>query len=213
MKKKGGAIKTVIICLCFGAAAFIFLLTAAQKASGEYAREEMAVAIARIPEGTEITKENIDTYFETRNLSAELLTGQSVTDVSALIGKRACRTISGMELVHKGDFTKEDDTRPSFKDPVEVSIALAAFSDGVSGTIRKGDLINIYGIDDQTGEIAYTLENVYVSGSFDSSGIQIQPGDNASTAVAFNVLLESGVDKEMYAGIENREVKVVKRNK
>lgn len=211
-KKKGGAIGTVIVCLCFGVVAFFSLLTVAKNATGQYERAEMVIAFSKVPKGTEITKENVNTYFATEKISAEILSSDSVVDIDTLIGKRATETIDEKEPIHNSDFTNEVDELKSFDNPIEASFALSAFSDGVSGTIRKGDHIDIYVNDKQSGESTCIMSDVYVSGSFDASGLRIDGGDGTSVASVFNIMLEKNQEEKFYTDTADKEIKITKIN-
>ena len=80
----------------------------------------------------------------------------------------------------------------------------------VSGTLRGGDRIHIYTVDEEIGQAYLTWDNVMVYQAFDSSGSLIPPQDTVSAATRINVLLEEGNAELFYSELYRGSLRVVK---
>ena len=80
----------------------------------------------------------------------------------------------------------------------------------VSGTLRSGDRIHIYTVDEELGQAYLTWDDVMVYQAFDSSGNLIPPQDTTSAAARINVLLEEGNAELFYSELYKGSLRVVK---
>ena len=80
----------------------------------------------------------------------------------------------------------------------------------VSGTLRSGDRIHIYTVDEELGETYLVWDNVMVYQTFDSAGNLIPPQDTLSAAARINVLLEEGTAELFYSELYRGSLRVVK---
>jgi len=80
----------------------------------------------------------------------------------------------------------------------------------VSGVLRKGDLINIYTVNEELGETYLLWSRVLVYQTFDSGGNLIAPEDTVTAAARINVLIEEGNAEQFYNEINNGSLRMVK---
>ncbi|WP_294359930.1 hypothetical protein [uncultured Clostridium sp.] len=212
MKAKKNSIRTISMILVFAVICFICLLMVARRASGNYDVVNLIVANQELPLNTEITEENVNKYFSEVTVNAELSSKDSIKDMKILVGKFTSEPIYKKELVHTASFSSKKEILEEYDDPYEGSIKVEEFSDAVSGTIRAGDYVNIYVIDELSNESKkVNKENaIYISNVFDSNGARIEPGDEESVAVSFNFYIEKSESQEFYENVTNKKIILTK---
>ena len=155
-----------------------------------------------ISEGTKITKDNIKEYFEIVDTKASFIPEGYITDASLLVDKFVNRNYKTKDVVTTdglSDLAKLNIS--NITHPVQVSFSLADLQSSVSGAIREGDYVNIYGMRNgfnANGEVVvvtndtYTFKHVYIERAYDSSGKEIDSADQESEAALFTVTIEEG---------------------
>lgn len=153
-----------------------------------------------IKENTKITSENINEYLKLSEVKESLIPEGYVTDASKILDKFSNRTYKAKDIVTEDGFTDSAKLNISnIKNPVQVSFSLADLSSSVSGTIREGDYVNIYGMRNgfnKDGEVVlltndtYTFKHVYIEKAYNSAGEEIDSNDNESEAALFTITIE-----------------------
>jgi hypothetical protein len=177
-----------------------------------YEKVNLVIATSEVPKGTEFTKENVKKYFSIQGVDKSLQTEQSIEDLNKLVGLYANEKIKAKDVISKESFSNHKDVIADLKDPVEVSFAISSFSDGVSGTIRKNDIIDIFYVDSNTHVATLAMPNVAVSSVYDTNGNLIQPGDDVTKAISISVYIEKEKETEFVESIANQNIKIVKQN-
>lgn len=170
--------------------------------------------------GTKFTKDNFSKYFSKKDIQESLIPKHFVVDEKEIIGKFAARDYSAKDIVTTdGLKDSEREYNANIKNPTKVSFSVGSVSDSVSGTIREGDYINIYGMtsgfngEGQAAKINnknYTFKHVYIDKAYDGSGVEIETSDKETEAALFTIIIEeSDVDifNEMIA---NSDLKLAK---
>lgn len=68
---------------------------------------------------------------------------------------------------------------------VKTSIATSSFTNAINGTVRRGDIISIYGKAGTNGDdVSYTNygENLYVEASYDNNGVECTKDGEIATS-------------------------------
>lgn len=87
------------------------------------------------------------------------------------------------QMVLKSDVAESDAILDKYKDGYEITaISADTFVGGVNGSVRKGDIVNIYALDPATEELVLMAENVYVSDAYDNSGNKITEDASVATS-------------------------------
>ncbi len=207
MKKAKG----ILIIIVIAAAIFGILIAVEKNAVSKYERVDMAVAVKEVPKGTKLTEENVGEYFEIRKCDASLDTQYNIKELSELEGKYLNRQIYGNTIIHTYDFSDSDFKNEAIKEKVLVSFGVGSLADSLSGTLRMGDVVNLYVVNAQTGESsALTKYSVIIEEAFDSSGILIGAGDKTSIATNFNISVDKLDESVFYEMMATGNVKVVK---
>lgn len=203
--------KAVLAGLALALVLFFGLLAVQNHLQKQYERIEAYVASKDIPKGTDITKENVSEYFEKKEIMKTLVNGSSIRKEKQLYGCYAAVKIKKGTLVYTHDFRSDTEETRTIKNPVEMSVKLSGFSDGVSGTIRKGDYVLLYFTDKTSGEIAVEwTEPVYIKESFDGTGINIAPSDTQSAASVFTIVVAHEKSDELSECLKKYDVTMVR---
>lgn len=182
-----------------------------------------------IASGTKITEENIDNILALNEIQVSLIPEDYITDREVLINKFVNKAYKAKDIITEDGLT---DTEKLYKDnienPINVSFSVDSLSTAVSGTIREGDYINIYGLRkpetrDNYGiavssslyevDEKFTFKHVYIDKAFDSTGKRISSlkGEEQETpATMFSIILDED-DVELFNEmLKNCEVRLAK---
>ena len=166
--------------------------------------------------GTKITEKNIDSLFVLSDVQVSLIPENYVTKSEDIVGKFVNREYKVNDVITTDGVT---DTERLYKDsienPIEIAFSVESLGAGVSGVIREGDYINIYGLrkkEDINAALAmsgysmetlyevdsdFTFKHVYVTKALDGNGVEVKPGTNdeeeesseATSTTLFNVII------------------------
>lgn len=184
--------------------------------------------------GTKITEKNIDAFFKLKEVPVSIIPEKFTTKSEDLVGKFVNREYKVNDIVTTDGVTDTERLyKDSIKNPIEIAFSVESLSAGVSGVIREGDYINIYGLrkkEDLTSttfgeetlfevDKAFTFKHVYVTKSLNSSGTEVKTGEesdesedanNAVSTTLFNVII-SEKDAEVFNEmLKNCDIKVSK---
>ena len=201
-----------IILAAFAAAAvtYIVLLNVEKNALSAYQKADCWMLTQTLERGTEITADNMDTLFCQTQVDVRHIPQDAVTSPEALLGSQAAITIPQGSMATLTMFTQSGRYRAALEKPVIAGCRAEDLYQLVSGTLRSGDRIHIYTVDEELGETYLIWDNVMVYQVFDSAGNQIPPQDTLSAAARINVLLEEGSAELFYSELYRGSLRVVK---
>lgn len=96
------------------------------------------------------------------------------------------------QMLYKNAIEMKDAVMDKYVNGTQItSIAVDAFNNSVSGTIRCGDIVDVYAVDPSTDQLALMVSNVYVVAAYDGSGNELtkeyESENGPQTAVVFSV--------------------------
>ena len=96
------------------------------------------------------------------------------------------------QMVLASNIAAKDEVMDKYLSGYEVtSFDAQNFSDGVNGSLRKGDIVDVYAVDPSTDELALMVSEVYVIAAFDNSGNELtkeyEAENGAGNATVFSV--------------------------
>ncbi|BCJ97582.1 hypothetical protein [Anaerocolumna chitinilytica] len=95
-------------------------------------------------------------------------------------------TMGKSQMVLKDDIAKQDEVMDKYKGGYEVtSFAAESFDGGVNGSLRRGDIVNVYALDPATELLTLMAENVYVAEVYDNAGKKV--GEPKEIETSFTV--------------------------
>lgn len=190
MKKIG--LKSVVAALILAIVAFVFVIFVETKMMADYEKTDAVIAIKDIPAYTQITSKNITEYFKVEQIPKDMkMSGaySQIDDIKEVIIEKDME--AGEQITKKKLISVENNILIEYDDPVVLSIRCEHLSNAVSGTLKKGDIVDIVAVNVMDDETETLKEDVYILGSYDTSGNEMIIDDTGSnTAVVFNVLCE-----------------------
>ena len=193
-KRKGGTVK-LLGSLFVALALFGVLIGVEKNIMSSYEKETVVLSKTEVPKGTKITKDNANQYFYLYEVDVALVKEDCVRTKESLYGTVTVRTISPQEIVRDGFCVEEASIYSKYKNPIECSVTANNPGDIVSGTIRRGDRVDIAVVNKDTLAYELMMKNVYVLDAFTTTGEKL--GDaNEGTAATMLTIVE---DKDNYA--------------
>mgnify|MGYP001109008981 CR=1 FL=1 len=201
-----------IILAAFAAAAvtYIVLLNVEKNVLSAYEKAGCWTLAETLDKGTEISEDNVDALFCQIQADVRHIPQEAVADPRALLGTQAAITIPRGSMATSPMFTLSGHYRAALDRPVIAGCRAEDLYQLVSGTLRGGDRIHIYTVDEELGETYLVWEDVMVYQAFDNAGNLIPPQDTVSAAARINVLLEEGTAELFYSELYRGSLRVVK---
>lgn len=226
-------IKRITISLLVAFIVFICLTVIQSSILNQEEKQTVYQVIKDISVGTKITEDNISEYLGNKEVQISLIPDGYITDSSEIIGKFINRDYKANDIITVDGITDTEKLyRDNIEKPVEVSFSVDSLSTAVSGTIREGDYINIYGLRRAETSTIYgtsaglyevdqyfTFKHVYIARAFNGDGSLVETPEikdavdgTAITTTMFTVILnEKDVDlfNEMLKNCDIRLAKLI----
>ncbi len=188
MKRKKSIFKYVAAALAlvvFAAAAIAFF--------GDKG-DQVPVIMSSVPvsRGTVITGDNFDSLFEIKNVSADMVKEDAISDKDVILGKTLSFDMAENEILCGEKISDMENNMAVMANPVVAGIRAADISQFSGGIIRAGDHIDISVVDSNTGKCSNVISNVYVTEAFNSDGTAIE---GEGCAMILNVLIEKEAEQ------------------
>jgi len=190
--------------ICVGVLCFILVISLSAKMS---AKSKAVIARKDIGMGTLINEENIDELFEI----GEIKDGSEedyFTYLSDLNGSIViCDMTEGQTLTSNQLI---DTYKPisDIEEPVVMGLRASDASQFVSGTLRRGDTVNLSFVDEHTGECNRVLEDVFVCGAYNDDGSMVQ--DDSGRAMSINIVVEKNDEKQINEYLHKGQLRISK---
>ena len=159
-----------------------------------------------------ITPEEVEKYFEVKQMEASLVTDATVTSLSDL-KKRAFYVkvpVPAGKIMYVQDTVSTNATLDKYLSGYEVtSICVSNFDRAVNGRIREGDVIDIYAVDKATDELTLYAQDVYVAAAYDSSGNELATDEGV--AVAFTIWVKEAEVEKVNQAINFGEIQIYRK--
>lgn len=207
--KKGVAMK-LLGSFLVAMALFGVLVGVEKNLLSDYEKVSVVLCKTDVPKGTKITKENVNQYFYDYEVDIALVNDTCIKDKNEVIDTVVEKSLSAHEILRKDDCTKEAEIYNKFSNPVEASITATNPGDIVSGTIRRGDYVDIAVVNKDTLEYDLMLKKVYVVGAFTSTGEKVSENAEGTAATMLTVVEEKDNLAKFYSARETGNVIVTK---
>lgn len=151
-------------------------------------------AVKQIEPNTFIKASKYQDYFTVKEVDKTAVPKEVIKQPSDLPNKGLYvkKQLYQNEMVTKNDIAKTDKAMEKYKDGyVKTSIATSSFTNAINGTVRRGDIISIYGKSGtDSNNVSYTNygENLYVEASYDNNGVECTK--DGEIATSFTVWIE-----------------------
>lgn len=184
------SLKTVVIPFVLAAIVVCMIYILVQhKEDVKILKTTVVTSIGKIPANTYVEADDIDKYFSETIIDSTIVSDNTYRTLSELPtdGFYVESAMVGKQQVYCDDIAKSDEVMDKYIDgTTTTSIAVNAFDNSVSGTVRKGDIVDIFAVDPATDVLTLMAENVYVKAAYNSSGEKITED---GVATAFTILV------------------------
>lgn len=189
---------------------FLILLSVEKNMLSDYEKDTVYIASASIPKGQILTEENYGIYMEQRAVDKTLIPDTGLTETGAVWGLLAKTDIAPGTMLTQGMFEEMQEILTELQNPVVAGVKAEDFFQVAGGTLRAGDRIHIYTVDEETGQAGLIWEDIFVHQVFDGAGNTVENSDPATAVQRINVLLDAGDVEEFYSSLEQGGLRVVK---
>ena len=141
----------------------------------------------KVTANTLVTKDNADKYFTTVAVELAAIPSKAYRSVSDLPKSFYIEsTMAKNQMLMKDDIATADPVMDKYRAGHEVtSFAADSYDYSVNGSLRHGDVVDVYAVDPATETLQLMAENVYVDAVYDNSGKKIV--DDEGVATSFTV--------------------------
>jgi len=153
-KKRERRIFPGVIASAFLASAvtFFLLLNIEKNLLSDYEKVTVWVAVEEMPRSLEINTEDLNKYFKQAEVDKRQMPENCVEDVFGLAGSRTALMIPKGTILSDSMFTDDEKYVKSLTEPVIVGCKAEDLYQVASGILRKGDMVNIYTVNDELAE-------------------------------------------------------------
>lgn len=209
-KNKKGKVWPIVLCLLLAVGVFALLLNVETRQLAQYEKGNVVVAIAEVADGTEITENNLEELFAVEERPLADIPEAAYLKAEDLLGQYTQSGIDEGSMITKSML---GELRKSYGDSVLLGINMEALAQSVAGTLRAGDLVDIYTVivdEEKNILVEKALGNVTIERSYTSAGAAILKEDNDSIAQYITIPVNKDAVGLFYQAIENRRIEVVK---
>ena len=201
--KKGGnsignrilsVIKILVIPALFAGVISAVIFMAMENNMGEaQLKTKVVVMKESVAANTLIRGDNLSAYFEEVSVESTAVPESAYHSIKDLPrdGLYVENAMGKSQMVLKDDIAKKDEVMDKYQKGYQVtSFSAESFSGGVNGSLRKGDVVNLYALDPATEVLTLMVENVYVAEVYDNSGKKVTEPDGIATSFTVYVTPE-----------------------
>lgn len=189
-KEKKIGTKELLVSVILAFLLFICLLVLESTFLSKYEKSTVMTAKCEVPRSLQITEENVDLYFEEKNISVDLVPQSVVSDRSELINKVVSVNMNRGEIVVQERFSDEQKYLSDMVQPMEIGVSVSDASQAAGGTIRKGDIVNVYAVDTATKQSMEILHEAYVCRAFNQEGAEIKDSGADEQCMEFGLYID-----------------------
>ena len=212
----GFTVKSLIIPFVLAAIAACLIYLVMQNATkNEILKAPVVCAVKDIDANTFIDAKSMDEYFEVKEVEAAVLPDSIYKSMDELPqnGFYVEVDLSKKQMVYGYDISEKDEVMDKYVEGTQLtSIAVNAFDNSVSGTVRHGDIVDVYALDPATEQFVLMAEDVYVEDAYDSSGNKLtaeyENENGFATATVFSVRVAPDEKEKMNQAISSKGIQL-----
>ena len=209
-KNRQGKVWPVVLCLLLAAGVFALLMNVESRKMAQYEKGNVVVAIADVPEAKEITEKNLAELFAVEERPLTDIPDAAYLQPEELIGQYVQSAIDSGSMITE---SMVGELRKDFGNSVLLGVNMEALDQSVAGTLRAGDIIDIYTVmvdEEKNVLVEKALGDVTIERSYTSSGTAILKEDDTSIAQYITIPVHQDAVGLFYQSLENRRIEIVK---
>lgn len=180
------AAKVIVLPLLFaGIVVCAIYLAMQQKAVQDDLRTIVVCMKEDVAPNTYVEAKDIEKYFTTVKVQLEAVPENAIKSLDELSkdGFYIEDSMKKAQMVLDCNLAAKDEVMDKYLNGYEVtSFDAQNFADGVNGSLRKGDIVDVYALDPATELLTLYAENVYVAEVYDNSGKKVTEPDGIATS-------------------------------
>ena len=203
------AVKVIVIPLLFaGIVVCAIYLAMQQKQAQDDLKASVVCMKENVDANTYVSESDIDKYFTTVKVQLEAVPENAVKLLGELSkdGFYIEDSMKKSQMVLIDNLAGKDEVMDKYLNGYEVtSFDAQNFADGVNGSLRKGDIVNVFALDPATELLTLYAENVYVAEVYNNAGNKVTEPDGIATSFTVWVTpdeVESLNQAVVYGGVQ-----------
>ena len=200
---------SIIAALVAAIAVFVIMLQTEKNMLEQYEKDTIYVVTQEIPKGQVITQNNCNVYMTIKEMDKTLIPETALCSIEQIEEMAAVYQIEPGTLVTRGMFEPLQEVTAKMQNPVIAGFKAEDMYQVVGGTLRVGDRIHIYHVDED-GFVSLSWSDVFVQEVFDASGAAIGNEDSISTAQRVNIFMDKSDVALFYTELAQGALRVVK---
>ena len=210
-KKEGqGKVWPVVLCMLLAGGVFVLLLNVESRKLAQYETGSVVVAVSDVTEAKEITEKNIADYFVIEERPLSDIPQAAYLSLDELVGQYVQNDIDAGSVITESML---GELQVDYGDAVLLGVNMEALAQSVAGTLRTGDLIDIYTVkteEDDVVVVEKALSRVTIDRSYTSAGVAISKDDDSSIAQYITIPVHKDAVGTFYQALEDRRIEIVK---
>lgn len=197
---KGGSgrglsiVKTVLIPFVIAGilVSLIYIAMQNKEAAAQLKTEVLCVNEA-ISANTFVESKDAEKYFTVTSVDMAAVPENAIKSIKDLPkdGFYVKHAMVKSQMVLSDGISESDAILDKYKNGYEkTSFSVPDFAEGVNGSLRKGDIVDLYAVDPATDALTLMAENVYVSEVYDNAGELVTTDEQVATAFTVYVAPE-----------------------
>lgn len=179
-------LKVVVLPLTFaGIVVCALYLSMQNRLEAESLKGSVLVMNESVAVNTYVSPDEAHKYFKEISIEQTAIPGCAYKSLKDLPkqGFYIDNDMAKMQMVMKDDIITEDLVMDKYKNGYEItSFKAESFDGSVNGSLRKGDIVDVYALDPATELLVLMAENVYVSEVYDNAGNKISAPEEVATS-------------------------------
>lgn len=173
-------------------------------------KEEMATVVsmkADLDKNTFVKEEEYKKYFAVVQVDKEIIPQNAYPTLKSLPkeGFYLKDAMKKSQMVLKEDLVENNVRLEKYQDGyVLTSFDTPAFASSVNGSLRRGDLVDVYALDEATRAYVLMASDVYIEDVYDTSGNKIS--DETSVATSFTVRVTAEEVPQINAAVSSGDI-------
>lgn len=191
---------------------FVVLLMIQRSMMEEPVSEQVICAKAPIPENIVLTKENLSLYVEQQDIPVMYLPEGYISGMEELLGMVSEAQIAQGSILSKAAFTAHEAYYDSYQELTWISVPIDQLYQGVAGSLRAGDYIDIYLLREEEEQFYCDLlaERIRIEATYTSQGEGIGAESSSGLSQLIVIPIEKGNTAQFYEKLAQGNIRIAK---
>lgn len=201
-----------VISLALALMLFAVLLIVQKSMQQEPVYEKVLCASTTIPENTKITEANIDTYIRAKEIPVEWLPEDYTTAPKQVLGMIAEVEISEGSMIIGSMLRASREYYKTYEELTLISVPIGELYQGVAGSLRMGDYVDIYALYEEEKEYHCQLlaEHIRIEATYSDQGQAIGADNTEGLSQLIIIPMEREQVALFYESLARGHIRIAK---